>query len=227
MEKINWVNDSDEEIKKKIKNSTFDNDMLMNSAYHGRVEIIKFMKKEKYIDKETINEMDILSGYCPLHNAVLGGSAEAVETLIKFGADVNKRCSRHRETPIHIAASLGHTQIIKSLIGHGVDVNTVLDTGITPLHLAAYEGQMEAVEALIELGADVNAQDKTGETVLHLARRGGFPEIAKVLIKNGAGKKKGKAKAPSSKKNVSNDEKTEGNHLSFLVAIRKRARGLL
>lgn len=227
MEKINWLNDSDEEIKKKIKNSTFDYDMLMNSAYHGRVEIIKFMKKEKYIDKETINEMDLLSGYCPLHNAVLGGSAEAVETLIKFGADVNKQCSRHRETPIHIAASLGHTQIVKNLVAHGVDVDVALDTGITPLHLAAYEGQMEAVEALIELGANVNAQDKNGETVLHLAKRGGFPEIAKVLIKNGAGKKKGKAKAPLNKNSTSNDKKSEGNHLSFLAAIKKRARAIL
>ena len=221
MSKVDWINDSNEEIKKKIKNSSFDHNMLMNAAYSGRVEIINFMNEENHINKETINQADALSGYCPLHNAVLGGSVEAVETLINLGADVNKTGEHKLVTALHLAASLGHTEIIKNLVAHDAKVNAVVDIEITPLHLAAYEGQLEAVNALIELGADVNAKDKNGETALHLAKRGGFPEIVEVLISTN--KKKRKTKKASNKKDSSTNKKLGEIPLHFF-AFGKRAR---
>ena len=227
MSSFDWVNDPDEEIEKKIKNGNFNHDMLMSECYYARTNVIKFMKKENYIDREVVNQPETLSGYCPLYNAVLSGSAEMVEMLVELGADVNKLGERQHVIALHLAASLGNTEIVKTLVAHGAKVDAELDGGITPLHLAAYGGKIETIEALIELGANVNAQDKNGETVLHLAKRGGFPEVVKVLIKNGAGKKKSKAKAPANKKKLSHNKKFEEYYLNFLSVIKMKARSIL
>ena len=228
MANIDWQNDSDKEIENKMKDTVFNLDMLMNAAYYGRVEIIRFMKKENYIDRETINQVDTSSGYCPLYNAILSGSAEAVELLIKLGADANKFGEHQHVTSLHLAASLGHTPIVKSLVhAHRVNVNITANNKLTPLHLAAYTGQMETVEALIELGADVNAEDENKKTPLHLAKQASFPEIVKVLIKNGAGRKKGKTKVSPNKKKLIKNKKFEENYLNFWTAIKTKAKGIL
>ena len=52
----------------------------------------------------------LISGLTPLHQAVLDGNLDAVELLVKHGADINKQ-DDDTWTPLHAACAEGHAEI--------------------------------------------------------------------------------------------------------------------
>ena len=69
-----------------------------------------------------VNGPDGKSGSTPLLWAAVAGRAEAVELLIRRGADVNA-VDRDGGTPLHAAAFLGHEKTVDVLVRNGANVN--------------------------------------------------------------------------------------------------------
>ena len=132
----------------------------------------------------------------PLHNVVLWSNnsvVDAVQFLLKHGADVNARRSGDLCTSLHLAANNGELRVTQLLLDHSADVNSRNNKGRTPLHLVSgLEMSLNecnrpgVVRLLIAHGADVNAQDMTRATPLHYACHSGRPEVVQALLDHGA-----------------------------------------
>ena len=101
-----------------------------------------------------VNGPDGKSGSTPLQRAAGAGRAEAVELLIRRGADVNA-VDRDRSTPLHVAAFLGHEKTVHALVQNGADVNAANTRGETPLSVAMVdEGTTRYIASLLEIELD-------------------------------------------------------------------------
>ena len=133
-----------------------------------------------------------------LDNLMIGrivvGQIDSVQSLIRAGADVNKRFdmgASRNITPLYLAVSLGYVELGKILIDSGANVNSEFE-GLNLLHIAAiYAGNRPIIELLLSLGLDVNSKstgagDFENVTPLHLAAGKGTIEVVETLIKNGA-----------------------------------------
>jgi ankyrin repeat protein len=104
-----------------------------------------------------------------------GDIVEAIDLLIKSGADVNCK-NAYGYTPLHIAAGTFMPFLTQRMLKFA----------------KLKEISLPVVEYLVEHGADVNLQDNSGETPLHEAvcslNRSGIKgaEIIKYLLANGA-----------------------------------------
>ena len=84
----------------------------------------------------------------------MAGRAEAIELLIRRGADVNI-VDRARSTPLHAAAFLGHEKTVHALVQNGADVNATNTRGETPLGVATIdEGTTRFIASLLEIKLD-------------------------------------------------------------------------
>ena len=123
-----------------------------------------------------------------LTTAAMHGSIDAVESLIKEGANINA-CGWY-DTPLIAASLYGNTEIVQLLLNKGADPNTACDYGETALRTACDEyratrSRYEIVKLLIKAGADVNQATDNGITPLMGAVRWNT-EIVRLLIKAGA-----------------------------------------
>lgn len=122
-------------------------------------------------------------GFTALHLAAFFGHDEAVELLLRHGAEVDvvARNSDLQVAPLHSAAAGGHAKIVGILLEHGAAPNVRQGGGYTPLHAAAQNGDRESVEALLESGADLALADDEGRTPGALARAAGHDELDELL----------------------------------------------
>jgi ankyrin repeat protein len=121
----------------------------------------------------------------PLHLAIHLKDEAQARSLIKAGADVNKR-TKYGTTPLQMAVDAGLKSIAELLIEKGADVNAKDNWHWTPLHGAAEEGYKNIVELLISRGANVNARDGDSRTPLSYTKQKGYNDIAEILRKHGA-----------------------------------------
>ena len=126
-------------------------------------------------------------GSTALHWAVYWDNAEAVDLLLKSGADT-KAANRLNATPLYIAAENGNAAMVQKLLAGGADPNqTVLSQSETPLMFAARSGNVDSVKALLDKGAQVDATEKLrGSTALMWAAEQAHPEVLKLLLARGA-----------------------------------------
>jgi len=125
-------------------------------------------------------------GWTPLTCAAYYGNFNAIEILIKQGADVNQ-IDENGRYPLHNAASKGYVDIIEVLIKHGAKVNQEdKKNKNSPLHLAVKHGNLLAVETLIKHEANVNQIKKDLLSPLTIAASKGYIDIMELLIKHGA-----------------------------------------
>ena len=130
-----------------------------------------------------------------LIKAATEGETQALETLIRGGADIQSdggsalisaafsALERHgKEESID-----GQIEAVQILVNAGADVDEHLENGITALMLMAILGQADAVGVLLEAGADLNAANSAdGGTALIFAVYGGSTETVSILIEAGA-----------------------------------------
>ena len=125
-------------------------------------------------------------GQTPLHLACEIGRLNAVQLLVVFGADVNKRTIRavNDSTPLHQAVLSGNVEVVRLLLELGANVNGWDDGGRTALHFASdrFGGNFEITLALLKCGADVNARDKLNMAPLDLALNNGYHDIVQLLL---------------------------------------------
>ena len=127
-------------------------------------------------------------GNTPLHSATRYGSAEVVQKLIEFDADINAK-NEVWATPLHWAPSNDHQfkdgSALRLLLEHGADINARASNGRTPLHVASSNGVLQVVRLLLEYGADVEMKRYDGKTSLQEAAKGGHDKVAELLREHG------------------------------------------
>lgn len=133
-------------------------------------------------------------GETPLHWASHGINSmdtqvdlvEFTETLIKYGADVNKKTGEGRsyKTPLSYAAEANNLAVAKVLISNGADVE---GGGSSPLSHAGSNGDfVEMAQLLVEKGAKVNAPSDMGWSPLMSAAGRCNIKVTNYLLAQGA-----------------------------------------
>ncbi|KAK9062199.1 hypothetical protein SSX86_019385 [Deinandra increscens subsp. villosa] len=151
-----------------------------------------------------------------LNSAAFNGDLSQIKSLIRSGADPNKKDYDGR-SPLHLAASKGHMDITLFLIETRVEVNISDNFGNTPLFeaiknghdniasvlvneggslniteagnfLCSYvaRGDIDFIRRIISNGIDPNSKDYDFRTPLHVATSQGSYLIAKMLVEAGA-----------------------------------------
>lgn len=90
-------------------------------------------------------------GYTALCNIVVKYRVEALETLLRLGADPNVECDG--KTPLCIAMQKESREMVSLLLKHGANPNVECD-GRTPLLIAAEKCDKDMAELLLRHGAD-------------------------------------------------------------------------
>ena len=129
-----------------------------------------FIKSLEYLHEYGMKIHDFNYEMTPLQYAVSKGWLDAVEYLLKHGADVKDRNCRGASA-IHFAKD---PRTVKFLLDHGADINSKDNTGSTPIHYAVtrnnmdtFETTMDILKLLLKHGADINSKDNKGNTPLH------------------------------------------------------------
>ncbi|KAK7222159.1 hypothetical protein V2G26_010162 [Clonostachys chloroleuca] len=119
-----------------------------------------------------IDELD-KTGCSALHHASRLGNREAVQALVRAGANINIKDGKDGMTPLMFAALKGQVECMRALLepggGKRNDVNQRSNLGYTAINCAVIGGNTtpEGVRLLIEHGATISSRDLDGSTILH------------------------------------------------------------
>ncbi|KPM45162.1 hypothetical protein AK830_g1415 [Neonectria ditissima] len=112
------------------------------------------------------------------------GTESILQTLIKYGADINAP----EGYPLQAAAANGHTEMVTLLLNHGADVNGFSKRAAagTALQEACVAGNVDVAKVLLARRANPNygAGDFTNPLVA--ATSHGYGELVELLLKAGA-----------------------------------------
>ncbi|KAG2425842.1 hypothetical protein HXX76_013466 [Chlamydomonas incerta] len=159
---------------------------LFGAVHYGHVEVIKLMAEAGC----NLAACDQNFGISLLHHAATEGKVEALNALIKLGANLTAQ-DRDGDTPLHAAAAAGELGALKALLAAAPagakEVKNKL--GLTPLHSTAQDsGAREVVQALLDAGVNKDATTTEGDTALHLAAKAKHLEAVRALLAAGAAK---------------------------------------
>lgn len=124
----------------------------------------------------------------PLHDAAGMGHVKVIETLLRFGAQI-EATDKFGYTPLMHAVARGKADAVCALLRNGADIATMCHHAQTALHMAAGQGHVEILSILLasERGlAMLDQKDKNMATPLHLAAAKGHTGPAIKLLDNGA-----------------------------------------
>ncbi|XP_076887404.1 potassium channel SKOR-like [Bidens hawaiensis] len=152
-----------------------------------------------------------------LNSAAFNGDLPQIKSLIRSGADPNKKDYDGR-TPLHLAAAKGYMDITLFLLQNNVEINISDNFGNTPLFEAiknthdniasllvkngallningpgnflcshVARGDKDIIRRSLLYGVDPNSKDYDFRTPLHVATSQGLYLIAKLLVEAGAG----------------------------------------
>ena len=71
-----------------------------------------------------------------------------IEALAKFGANLDAKDNKHRDSPLHYAAVNGHASAIEALLRAGANASMQNKRGLLPRHYAERKGHTRAVNVL-------------------------------------------------------------------------------
>ncbi|MDD9901251.1 MAG: ankyrin repeat domain-containing protein [Alphaproteobacteria bacterium] len=114
--------------------------------------------------------------------AAHNGDADAVELLLKHGADIEQKSGFAQDTALSGAAGKGRINAIDILLKNGANIEAESEGGYTPLLCAVNAGYSKTVERLLEAGANVNVAKHDGVTALAMSIDLGKNDIFKLLL---------------------------------------------
>ena len=108
----------------------------------------------------------------PLMTACQVGNVDAINILLKAGADTSSASDIHGATCIHHAVDGDCSKTtLQAIINHGADVNATNRNNVTALMLACEKRNAETINGLLNARADCSIVDAIGEACLHYAVR--------------------------------------------------------
>ncbi|MBA8667320.1 ankyrin repeat domain-containing protein, partial [Holosporaceae bacterium 'Namur'] len=116
------------------------------------------------------------------------GKYNIVETLIKYGADVNKFAGEKYHTPLNQAIKKERHEITGLLIKHGADIKVINvknvkgEMNVSPLLILSPTGNSEVMKLIIDGGADVNERTIFEATPLIQASMFGHVKVVELLL---------------------------------------------
>lgn len=120
-----------------------------------------------------------------LADAILQENLNAVQTILRYGIDLNE-LDEYGFTPLIEAAIVDDAEIASLLLDNSADPNFPDSTGGTALHWASENNNLVLARLLLENGADANAYNFSGQPVLVMPTLRRQSEIRQLLIKSGA-----------------------------------------
>ncbi|TGJ81240.1 hypothetical protein E0Z10_g7527 [Xylaria hypoxylon] len=170
--------------------SEYVGDALSLAAYHGNVELARFLLEKGADPNQTWGYQEHEAGVW----ATIGPnpSPEILRLMLQHGWT-------QKESTAHIAAAeLGNLEVLKLLIeaNHGADLEysepwwgvpteNEGDQCGTALYRAALKGRDEVVAYLLEKGANPRFKDKMGRSCFWAAREGGNERAMQMLEESG------------------------------------------
>ena len=126
----------------------------------------------------------------PLFTAIVAGSNQAVQMLLRCGARVDVADAKGI-TALHVAAGWGQWRPIRDLIAAGAELEARTVEGLTPLWMAMDPGiwggcDLRTMRELVAMGADVNTVNGDGVTLLHAAIEACIEDAVPTLLEAGA-----------------------------------------
>lgn len=149
---------------------------LFDAAKSGDVSALKSQLATNKIEINSADE----KGYTALIYAAYHGQEEAVNFLLKKGADPCVKDKRGNTATLG-AIFKGHLKIAKLLLHTKCGVNDANEVGQTPLMFASLFGRTEIAKELIKSGADTKKKDSQGNTASSLAEGQGNDEMLNIL----------------------------------------------
>ena len=132
-------------------------------------------------------------GATALHIAAKIGSVELLDTLIRYGANVNSQVQETSLSPspevmntaLHFAVSTGSVNATLILLKYGAEHSVRNKLGNTVLHVAAQNPthNNQILQLLLERGADPSSRNANGETPRMLAFSRGYYTATNLLQK--------------------------------------------
>ncbi|KAJ4988253.1 b-cell lymphoma 3-encoded protein [Stagonosporopsis vannaccii] len=131
------------------------------------------------------------SGLTLLHWAAACGAVEALNVLIKAGADVNTVCKRGRTPLMWACMTLYSFELCTALVRGGADVNKIDQRGDNALMrlILTHCVDGKPVRLLLDAGIDVHHVSNGGQTALMIAASNVFAgsfEACSLLLEHGA-----------------------------------------
>lgn len=152
------------------------------AAQQNRIEFIRLLLNFK-ADPNALTDEKISPIFC----AAVNGHIEAINLLVKGGANVNHMPeSNYKTSPLYAAYKAKKLAVFSALINHGADANLDVGDSYTLLSQALDDNMLDYVEILIEGKADVDMSVGTGVTPLMVAVLNGNVDAVDILIKGGA-----------------------------------------
>nr|XP_008261523.1 ankyrin repeat domain-containing protein 42 isoform X1 [Oryctolagus cuniculus] len=122
----------------------------------------------------SINEVDVLHKFTPLHWAAHSGSLECLHWLLWHGADITQVTSRGW-TAAHIAAIRGQDACMQ-------DPSVTDKREWKPVHYATFHGRLGCLQLLVKWGCSIEDVDYNGNLPVHLAAMEGHLHCFKFLL---------------------------------------------
>lgn len=155
------------------------------AAINNRLTVIEYLS-----DLIDINVFGGELNATPLHWACRNGLVDAVDLLMKKGADATLKDGQGYNG-LHLAVHSSNIMLVIYILYKCCSTNQIYvdepDTSNrTSLHWACYQGDILSVQALIKFGANVNKTDNTMFTPLHWSFMRVYKPLLTLLIELGS-----------------------------------------
>ncbi|XP_075448700.1 ankyrin repeat domain-containing protein 42 isoform X2 [Ascaphus truei] len=167
---------SEAAVQKKISYSG-----IPDAVKAGDVEQLAMMVKSG----ASVNEVDLLHKFTPLHWAAHSGSLECLHWLLWHGADISDVTTRGW-TAAHLAAIRGQDACMQALLLNGANLSAEDDRQCSPAHLSAAHGHSFTLQTILRSGVDTNSSDRNGWRPVHYAAFHGRLGCLQLLVRWGA-----------------------------------------
>ena len=128
-----------------------------------------------------------LGDVSPLQYAIFKNNTNIINTLLHYGADINRKDSLG-DNALMYAAMFSSAEVIDTILNYSSNSYRVVDIyGNTPLHNASSLGNTNALIALMNrTPININIQNINGDTPLHLAVKNNNSNTYRFLLLKGA-----------------------------------------